>query len=180
MCTTLLAPKKQFFVKILPGLFSRNQMFMGLQFIKFIYTLDCYFELTDPEARTQYLHTERAVNSWQVVSHCQPAYNAFHAVVLVVVDCHYNNTVLRIAHFYIHTFLSTKMEHVCSLKWKGDWINPVSYTHLDVYKRQICVVCFNEVVCEGRFCSGVECFCVFNVSLLEATSCLAYVEFTAI
>ena len=67
----------------------------------------------------------------------------------------------------------------------------VSYTHLDVYKRQrveypcyvdvfVCVVCFNEVVFKGGFGSGVECLCVFNVSLFGATSCLAYVEFVAI
>ena len=44
----------------------------------------------------------------------------------------------------------------------------------------VCVVCFNEVVCKGGFISGVYCLCVFNVSLFDATSSLAYVVYVAI
>ena len=57
-------------------------------------------------------------------------------------------------------------------------IRTVSYTHLVIVDVFICVVCFNEVVCKGGFCSGVECLCVLNVSLFEATSCLASVSYT--
>ena len=61
-----------------------------------------------------------------------------------------------------------------------DDFKPVSYTHLDVYKRQVCVIAYCTVTCSGYCTVCVIAYCTVTCSRYCTVCVIPYCTVTCI